>query len=128
MIVQKLGPVTYRIQVDSETNLIWKRHIDQIRQAITAPRMKLVVEPVNQELYTVPPYVVPTPNDDTKSRSILPNITASENIESNTGNSPFKTVASPTVSPPKVPVTDVTSEPRYLKRISKKPSGLIQQM
>ena len=80
---------------------------------------------MDQESHTVPPYVVPTPKDDTESCSMLPNITASENVESNTGNSP---VASPTVLPQKVPVTDVTSEPRYPKHITKRPSRLIEQM
>ena len=62
VLVQKLGPVTYHVQVNSENNLIWKRHIDQIRQCSTDLDIKPVLESVDQGLCAAPPSVVHTEN------------------------------------------------------------------
>ena len=121
VVVQKLGPVTYHVQLNSESNLIWKRHIDQIRQCSADLDIKPVLESVDQGLYAAPPCVVPPSVVHTENPSIQPNIM--ENVGSTMGNSQSEPVTCPTV-----PSVDVASEPRYPKCVPKKPQRLIEQM
>ena len=118
VVIQKLGPVTYKVQVDN--NLIWKRHIDQLISA-TADPLKPQAEPVYPDIDTlpsvsVPPTIVTTAEPkDKPTSSPMPT----------SGTEPPTTVPFPAKS---VPSSSTPAERRYPKRATKKPQRLIENL
>lgn len=123
VIVKKLGPVTYQVQVD---DLLWKRHIDQLILCTADPPTRDNVEPVDQEVYKVPTVSLPSFLKSTGTKQTNANqATAIGSSEPTAGQTPTKPV--PTFPKP-VHSSAHSPENRYPQRASKKPQRLIENM
>ncbi|XP_033729753.1 uncharacterized protein K02A2.6-like [Pecten maximus] len=116
IVIRKLGPMTYTIQVD---NLIWKRHVDQIRTCDPAcnfePREQAVPDTHNS-LDSLPG-ILPNPTIGTQR---IPSADCPIRIQTSE-------VATTTPETDQTdPSTNVTHEHRYPRRDIIKPSRLIE--
>ncbi|XP_033739278.1 uncharacterized protein K02A2.6-like [Pecten maximus] len=116
IVIRKLGPMTYTIQVD---NLIWKRHVDQIRTCDPAcnfePREQAV--PDTQNSLDSLPGILPNPTIGTQR---IPSADCPIRIQTSevTTTTPETDQTDPS--------TNVTHEHRYPRRDIIKPSRLIE--
>lgn len=120
IVVRKLGPMTYIIQVDE---LNWKRHVDQIR----ACNPNCNIEPPETNTSGVP-FFVSAPS----VTSVVPNPVVTTERMTNPGinSSPIDGTSTPkTLSVPPTPtksMSNTTSDRRYPRRNIVKPSRLIE--
>ena len=112
VVLKKLGPVTYTVQVN---NMQWKRHIDQIRSCDPSCKVSRDREQT-PEVFNSPIITIPTakPNGISEIQPVEPSTTISSAIHEE-----------PKDPQSYSPMANVDIEPRYPSRERRKPCRLI---
>lgn len=132
LILRRLGPVTYTVQVG---DLQWKRHIDQIRQC--HPECEIVNDEIesNDGVHgNIEPFALPwnTPGMVTEPVVVLPDPVPKTPVKVSSPKRPVKIASHEQTVDMSTKLQDVpvpmVTEPRYPRRERSKPNRLVETM